>query len=398
MNNLSFLVGLKNNLEYSQKFYENTRLLYNEIEIVFVSFGSTDGTHEWLDSLQDKNLKYYYSDHHKTLSDTYNKALKVATKEFVCFLHNDMVLGNNFLAEIYLALEKHNIIYYKTIEPPIFGKDERLWKEVKDFGNSFDDFDYKGFYDYEKNSNPKPGQFVDSASFFLACRKDLLLNIGGLDPLFAPMFCEDDDLILRLRLSGEKIFLCVSAITYHFVSKTSRFSEEFRNKTLSIEKKSQRNFVRKWGFPTFSKSKAKYDIGLILKNGILDTLSGLEPLVSQIYTDFDFKSYLETEQLNTSINLNEKIHLLAEKREHDVMVYVDGSKMNSKTLHILNNLSELISNRVEQKQFRISFFKQLYYKIFKNYKPIIIIKEGIRLEKKLIKNYAEQDSQFFKSK
>ena len=386
MNHLSFLIGLKNNLEYSQKFYENTRLLYPETEIVFVSFGSTDGTHQWLDSLQDKNLKYYYSDHHKTLSDTYNKAIEISTKEFVCFLHNDMVLGKKFLEEILISLEKHNIIYYKTIEPPIFGKDERLWKEVKDFGSSFEDFDYTGFYDYEKISHQKEGQFVDAASFFLACKKDILLNIGGLDPLFSPMFCEDDDLILRLRLSGEKIFLCTAAITYHFVSKTSRFSEEFRNRSLTIENISRRNFVRKWGFQNYSKCKAKYDIGAILENGTSETLSELEPLATKIYTDFDFKTYINTEQPNTAINLNEKIHPIAEKKTHDVTVYIDGSKMNVKTMTILNNLSEIVSDRVENQQLQIPNFKKLYYKIFKNYKPIIIIKEGIRTEKKLIKN------------
>ncbi len=386
MNHLSFLIGLKNNLEYSQKFYENTRLLYPETEIVFVSFGSTDGTHQWLDSLQDKNLKYYYSDHHKTLSDTYNKAIEISTKEFVCFLHNDMVLGKKFLEEILISLEKYNIIYYKTIEPPIFGKDERLWKEVKDFGSSFEDFDYTGFYDYEKISHQKEGQFVDAASFFLACKKDILLNIGGLDPLFSPMFCEDDDLILRLRLSGEKIFLCAGAITYHFVSKTSRFSEEFRNRSLTIENISQRNFVRKWGFQNYSKCKSKYDIGVILENGTSETLSELEPLATKIYTDFDFKTYINTEQPKTSFNLNEKIHPIAEKKTHDVTVYIDGSKMNVKTMTILNNLSEIVSDRVENQQLQIPYFKKLYYKIFKNYKPIIIIKEGIRTEKKLIKN------------
>jgi len=386
LNHLSFLIGLKNNLEYSQKFYENTRLLYPETEIVFVSFGSTDGTHQWLESLQDKNLKYYYSDHHKTLSDTYNKAIEISTKEFVCFLHNDMVLGKKFLEEILISLEKHNIIYYKTIEPPIFGKDERLWKEVKDFGSSFEDFDYTGFYDYEKISHQKEGQFVDAASFFLACKKDILLNIGGLDPLFSPMFCEDDDLILRLRLSGEKIFLCTAAITYHFVSKTSRFSEEFRNRSLTIENISRRNFVRKWGFQNYSKCKAKYDIGAILENGTSETLSELEPLATKIYTDFDFKTYINTEQPNTAINLNEKIHPIAEKKTHDVTVYIDGSKMNVKTMTILNNLSEIVSDRVENQQLQIPNFKKLYYKIFKNYKPIIIIKEGIRTEKKLIKN------------
>mgnify|MGYP003606981658 CR=1 FL=1 len=385
MENISFLIGLKNNLEYSQKFYENTRLFYPDVEIVFVSYGSTDGTHQWLDYLHDKNLKYYYSDHHKTLSDTYNKATEISTKEFVCFLHNDMVLGNMFLEEISIALKQYTITYYKTIEPPIFGKDERLWKEVKDFGNSFEDFDYKSFYDYEKKSDRKPGQFVDAASFFLACKKDLLLNIGGLDPLFSPMFCEDDDLILRLQLSGEKIFFCANAITYHFVSKTSRFSEEFRNKSLSIEKKSHRNFLRKWGFQNDSKSKAKYDIGIILENGTMETLSELEPLASKIYTDFDFKNYIKTEQLNTSINLNKKIHFLTEQTSHDITVYIDGGKMNAKTVGILNHISEIVSNRVERKQFQIPYLKKLFYKLFKRYKPIIIIKEGIRTEKKLIK-------------
>jgi len=199
------------------------------------------------------------------------------------------------------------------------------------------------------------------------------------------MFCEDDDLILRLRLSGEKIFLCPSAITYHFVSKTSRFSEEFRNKSLSIEKKSQRNFLRKWGFHNYSKSKAKYDIGIILENGTMETLSELEPLASKIYTDFDFKNYIKTEQLNTSIDLNKKIHFLTEQTSHDVTVYIDGSKMNAKTLSILNHISEIVSNKVERKQFQIPYIKKLFYKIFKRYKPIIIIKEGIRTEKKLIK-------------
>ncbi len=386
MDNLSFLVGLKNNLEYSQKFYENTRFLYPGTEIVFVSFGSTDGTHQWLDSLQDSNLKYYYSDHHKTLSDTYNKAIELSSKEYVCFLHNDMVLGKNFLQEISTALQNHNVVYYKTIEPPIFGNDERLWKEVKDFGNSFDDFDFQGFYDFENNSKSRSIQPVDGASFFLACKKNILMNIGGLDPLFSPMFCEDDDLILRLRLSGEKIALCANAISYHFVSKTSRFSDEFRNKSQSIEKKSQRNFVRKWGFHTFSKAKAKYDIGIILNNGTPETLSELEPLATKIYTDFDFANYLMMEQNNTSIYLNVKLHPLSEKNDHDVLVYVDGSKMNSKTLHILSNLSEIVSNRVEHRQFRTSYLQKLYYKIFKRYKPIIAIKQGVRLEKKLIKN------------
>ncbi|MCS3871635.1 glycosyltransferase involved in cell wall biosynthesis [Chryseobacterium ginsenosidimutans] len=43
MNNISLLIGLKNNLEYSKSCYHSIRENFPEIEIVFVSYGSTDG-------------------------------------------------------------------------------------------------------------------------------------------------------------------------------------------------------------------------------------------------------------------------------------------------------------------------------------------------------------------
>ena len=61
--NISLLVGLKNNLDYNKHFYSTTRELYPEVEICFVSYGSTDGTHEWLNSLNDKNSSFIKYSH-----------------------------------------------------------------------------------------------------------------------------------------------------------------------------------------------------------------------------------------------------------------------------------------------------------------------------------------------
>ena len=58
--NISLLVGLRNNLDYNKHFYETTRELYPEVEICFVSYGSTDGTHEWLQSLSDNHVRFEY--------------------------------------------------------------------------------------------------------------------------------------------------------------------------------------------------------------------------------------------------------------------------------------------------------------------------------------------------
>ena len=61
-NNISLLVAIKNNLEYTQYFYKTTRQLYPEVEVCFSSHNSTDGTDEWLESIKnDPCTKIFYT-------------------------------------------------------------------------------------------------------------------------------------------------------------------------------------------------------------------------------------------------------------------------------------------------------------------------------------------------
>jgi GT2 family glycosyltransferase len=61
------------------------------------------------------------------------------------------------------------------------------------------------------------------------------------------MFCEDDDLILRLKLYGLNHFTSLDAICYHFVSKTSRFSEEYMNRNTRNRTKFKYKFYSQVG-------------------------------------------------------------------------------------------------------------------------------------------------------
>ncbi|KQT31107.1 hypothetical protein ASG22_18915 [Chryseobacterium sp. Leaf405] len=357
INNISFLIGLKNNLEYSKRCYEFIRENYPETEIVFVSYGSTDGTNDWLYSLKDENCIYFFSKEEKTLSDTYNKAIEIATKDYICFLHNDMVIGKNFLSEIENTLSIHNVVYYKVIEPPIFAGDKRLWKEIQDFGDDFETFRFDDFFQFENNQTSQKGEFTEDVSFFLAARKDILVKINGLDPIFKPMFCEDDDLILRLKISGEKIFVCPNAIVYHFVSKTSRFSDEFKYKTQNIEENSLRNFVRKWGFNNQSKSKKKLKYGLYLENPTEDSVRALEIFVDHIYSDFKPEKYISDEQKNTIFNLREKFKTKDSEFIDDVIIKFNSNKLNEKNMHSFRNLVDIIENEKKSKK---SLWKRLF--------------------------------------
>ena len=344
-NNISLLAGLKNNLAYSKNFYYTTRALYPDVEIVFVSYNSTDGTHEWLDSLKDDHLIYFYAAEEKTFSDTFNKCTQLATREFVVFTHNDVVLTPGFIENIEKHTDDKQVIYYTTIEPPIFSDDERPGKIVKDFGIDIETLDLSGLYAYSlkvQEKNKDATVLATGTSFFLCASRLKLLTMGGLDPLYNPMFCEDDDLILRLRLTGLKIITALDAICYHFVSKTSRFSEEYEARTKKIEINSNKNFVRKWGFKNSSPIKKKYDVGLIVSNGTEAILAELEPFCSTIYIDCPVENFIKNEQPKTAIELRAKIKALDAGKKNDILITLDGKRWNNKALGKMQHMNERI--------------------------------------------------------
>lgn len=383
---ISFLVGLKNNLEYSKFFYQNVRKLHPSVEIVFVSYGSTDGTHNWLDNLHDPFMKYYHSEVNKTLSDTYNKATEISTKKFACFLHNDMVVGREFLAKLSENLSENDINFYKVVEPPIFAGDLRDWKLTLDFGHDIHTFDFQKFLDFENKyiaEITSSKTFTSHTSFFLCVKRSTLLEIGGLDNLFNPMFCEDDDLIIRLKLLGLKTVQLNKALVYHFVSKTSRFSEEYKSKTEAIEQKSQRNFIRKWGSRNTSKVPEKYDVGIVLKKGSIEQLQKLEPLAKTIYVDFSYDEYIRKEQSLTKFDLKERIKPNTEIRNHDVMVFVDGQAFNGKTLNTILNMVAIIKEN-KKKYLNPNILVKSFFKVLKPYCPLIFFNQPESIEKSLI--------------
>jgi GT2 family glycosyltransferase len=360
--NISLIIGLKNNLDYNKNFYKTTRTLYPDVEICFASYGSTDGTHEWLDSLNDNNVKYFYSKEDKTFSDTFNKAASLATKDYIVFLHNDIVLTPRFIENIEKYLSPDTVVSYTTIEPPIFAGHERPGKIIYDLGVDLETFNIIKLNQFVEE---KQVEFKDKTepgiTFFMCMPRVKYLEIGGLDSLFNPMFCEDDDLILRWSLLGMKMVTSLDAICYHFVSKTSRFSDEYKTITQQIEQMSNRNFVRKWGFRN-SKYNKKYNIGFIVYKCNLQLLSILEPWCSNIYIEDEMEvikaSYYETEHKNTKFNLLDKIQDVKwGKPKNDIIIEFDATLLNQDAFQLLTQISDVITESGGIGKFELDIFK-----------------------------------------
>ena len=357
-NNISLLVGLKNNLDYNKHFYQTTRELYPDVELCFVSYGSTDGTHEWLDTLSDINVKYFYSAEQKTFSDTFNKAAELATKDYVAYLHNDIVLAPRFLENLEKHVAPTNVVSYTTIEPPIFADHERPGKLIYDLGASLETFDKGALYEYVKHKELEYSNKTElGITFFMCMPRIALLDMGGMDNLFNPMFCEDDDLIRRWKLLGMTCFTALDAICYHFVSKTSRFSEEYQNKTQQIEIASNRNYIRKWG----TKSNApKYNIAFQVTNCNINLLQTLELWCDRIYIDDEigvlFAHYYETEQKNTLYDLKKRIMVSNHNDimgENDIVVKINKNSFTQQDYNLIQNLSAIIQDSGELGTFKL---------------------------------------------
>jgi GT2 family glycosyltransferase len=343
--NISLLVGLKNNLDYTKNFYETTRELYPTVEICFASYGSTDGTHEWLNNLHDENVNFFISDESKTFSDTFNKCVQIATKKYVVFLHNDIVLASGFLENLLIRLNTNNIVSYTTVEPPIFSDHERPGKIIRDFGDSLETFKKDDFRTFAKEVSDKYSLYIaQGATFFMSFPKDVYVKMGGMDNVFNPMFSEDDDLILRLTLQNLNIFTALGAVCYHFVSKTSRFSEEYKERTKEIENQSGRNFLRKWGTRSFQNIK-KFDCCYRIANCSPDILRMIEPLATRIYVDKSIiDSYIQSEQPKTKYNLKERIlDYDAVTSDDDIVVEFDANMLEQKNLNTISNMQNILS-------------------------------------------------------
>jgi GT2 family glycosyltransferase len=302
---------------------------YPETPLVICSGGSTDGTKEWLESLDDENLSFIHDDDRLTFSDTYNSAIKLVDTENLVLIHNDMVIGEHFLENLEMLINNNpkTLISYTTIEPPIFQGHQRPGKVILDLGSGFFNFNTYHFNQYVE-THKDDCRLYNGATFFMGGTKKMFEDVGLFDGFsFNPYFLEDYDFIIRAKLKGYNLKTTECAITYHFVSQTSRFGDDFKNDTLIYEVNSNRNFVRKWGIPFSSFNELRYweddvftyqtfTMGLTTRNK--SRLYEIEPYFDKIDLGTIPEEYIQNEQKHTRYDLRSKFTL---PETVDVMIY-----------------------------------------------------------------------------
>ena len=141
---ITFVIPSHNNLRHLKNVYSSIKRNASECKMIFLDDASTDGTLEWLNSLQDKNVtSIYRSSERVGHTILYDKGIELAETEVVGILHADMIVGPKYVENVMKHL-KHGVVVCGTrVEPPLHPEGNE--KIIRNFGMDFDDLDVEAF-------------------------------------------------------------------------------------------------------------------------------------------------------------------------------------------------------------------------------------------------------------
>ena len=108
MEKITFVIPSRNNLELLKLAYKSIRRLKGEHEILILNDASIDGTQEWLDSLNDKELIVHTNPGPDRVGivGMFDTGIEMATTDIIYAFHADMVAGKNLDVNTLKHLEK----------------------------------------------------------------------------------------------------------------------------------------------------------------------------------------------------------------------------------------------------------------------------------------------------
>lgn len=395
MAKITFVIPSRNNLEFLQLAYKSIRNLKTKHEVLVLDDASTDGTAEWITSLNDKDLITYVNPGPERIGivGMFDKGIEMARTEIIFAFHADMIAGPNLDTNILKHLKRGTVVSATRIEPSLHPPGPE--KITQDWGVEVEEINFdavissiRGYEDQNKDKITE-GIFAPWCMY----KKDYLA-IGGHDNVFAPQSKEDSDLFNRFVLNGYKVIQSWDGLVYHFTSRGSRFNKhaggaagQNSQEWIYTTTKNGREFIRKWG--SFIKHDPlmkpivppKYNIAFIIKHCNLEMLQVLEPWCDRVYIDDTMQvitsHYIDKEQPNTKFDLTKRIYTIEyndPKLENDIVVEFDAKQFNQQSFNVLQQLSEIIKESGEIGEFELDVFKVTINSLTEYQKDLIVCK------------------------
>jgi GT2 family glycosyltransferase len=240
----SIVVLTLNQLEYTKKCL-NTVFSYTPapFELIVVDNGSTDGTWQYLESVEEKrkNVRLVRNTSNRGFAYGCNQGIFLAGGDHVVLLNNDTLVTRGWLERLKAAA---SAVPGVGLAGPVsnYVSGAQL---VEGLNADFSNLDQILKFADDLGSR-NAGQITEVnrlVGFCLLVRREVLDKVGVFDIAFAIGNWEDDDLCVRARLAGFKCVIARDVFIYHFGGRS--FTGNNIDYSMQLEENRQR-FVRKW--------------------------------------------------------------------------------------------------------------------------------------------------------
>jgi len=385
---ISFIVPSRNNLKYLKQCVQSITYNYGtEHDIVLLDDASTDGTWEWINSLEQDNIIKYRNEGPERVGHTilYDVGVSLSNTEVFTIFHADMITSPEHIPNSLKYLAPKTVVAATRIEPPLHPPGPE--KIVKDFGMEPENFKWAEYYTFCKENAPLVRGISTKGIFapWLMYKKDFE-DINGHDPLFAPMELEDSDIFNRMHLAGYNLIQARDSFVYHMTCRGSRFKNgleiekviplqdgTFWHKPKDSEEYTKlrqlkfREWWRKWAMDVLHDNDmypvvpSRIHKSAIIYGCNINSLATLEPWFDNIIIDCDASSYIEQEQPNTLYNLKDKINNL--DATVNIRVTFNVSQFTNKSYEVLKQMNFILSDAEEGASYEIDIFKIDVFKV-----------------------------------
>lgn len=381
---ISFIIPSRNNLKYLQQAVNSILDCYDtNHDIVLLDDASTDGTWDWIQSLEGDHFVKYRNEGPDRVGHTilYDKGVEISKTEVFSILHADMIVSQNYVPNLLKHLERKKAVCATRVEPPLHPPGPE--KYVRSFGLEPEEFDKDAFskfvleYEYLKQDEVTDGIFAPWCMY-----KEDFQAIEGHDKLFAPMELEDSDIFNRMYLAGYKLVQSRDAFVYHMTCRGSRFKDgleieaeiPLQDGTIWYKPKDSEEYKalraikfkewwRKWGCNVLHDElmlpivPPKYDIAFKVSNCSVQALAALEPWCSVITSDASYAKWLEEEQKKTMFDMWKRVKPWNAPLENDIIVEFDMKRFSHESYPLIQQLSQILAQSGEVGEFELDIFK-----------------------------------------
>lgn len=211
---LSIVIAVYDSLNYTKDCIDSIVEHAPGAEIIIVNNGSQPETKEYLDNT--RGIRVIHWDENRGVSKAWNAGLKIATREMLCVLNNDVLVQPSGMQMLIQAAQ----------ECGVAGNEGACMNT---------DFNY-AYSTYNEEEADYLGGYC------IVFTRDVWNKVGQFDEYFSPAYWEDNDWGLRVKGAGYKWRIIPNCV-YHYVARTSLRVLDMS----SLFAKQREKFLLKWG-------------------------------------------------------------------------------------------------------------------------------------------------------